>query len=198
LAIQEFEEKSKDKSLSAFLEYVALVSDVDLYKGEENVVTVMTLHSAKGLEFPVVFITGFEEGIFPHSRSLKKNDELEEERRLCYVGMTRAKERLYLTYAWRRNLNGNTLFNSVSRFFAEIPKNIKKKVGIEKIDEIPSYNQKMKKIEVAIGDKVRHTDWGIGTVLDKTDTEDDTFVTIKFTQVGLKKLSMNYAPLEKA
>jgi DNA helicase-2/ATP-dependent DNA helicase PcrA len=198
LAIQEFEEKSKDKSLSAFLEYVALVSDVDLYKGEENVVTVMTLHSAKGLEFPVVFITGFEEGIFPHSHSLKKNDELEEERRLCYVGMTRAKERLYLTYAWRRNLNGNALFNSVSRFFAEIPKNIKKKVGIEKIDEIPSYNQKMKKIKVAIGDKVRHTDWGIGTVLDKTDTEDDTFVTIKFAQVGLKKLSMNYAPLEKA
>jgi DNA helicase-2/ATP-dependent DNA helicase PcrA len=197
LAVQEFEENNVDKSLSAFLEYVALITDIDLYKGEEDVVTVMTLHSAKGLEFPVVFITGFEEGIFPHSRSVNKEEELEEERRLCYVGMTRAKEKLYLTYAWRRNLNGNTLFNSVSRFLNEIPKHLQEKVSVEEVEEIPSLNKIEEKIEVEVGDKIRHADWGIGTVLDKIGTENDIFITVDFKKVGLKKLSMNYAPLEK-
>ncbi len=197
LAVQEFEENNEDKSLTAFLEYVALITDIDLYKGEEDVVTVMTLHSAKGLEFPVVFITGFEEGIFPHSRSLNSSEELEEERRLCYVGMTRAKERLYLTYAWRRNLNGNTLFNSVSRFLSEIPKHLKEKVGIEKGEEIPSLDNKREKLEVTVGDKIKHADWGIGVILNKTDTENDIFITVDFEGVGLKKLSINYAPLEK-
>ena len=197
LGVQEFEENNEDKSLTTFLEYVALITDIDLYKGEEDVVTVMTLHSAKGLEFPVVFITGFEEGIFPHSRSLNSSEELEEERRLCYVGMTRAKERLYLTYAWRRNLNGNTLFNSVSRFLTEIPKHLKEKVGIEKGEEIPSLDNKREKFEVTVGDKIKHADWGIGVILNKTDTESDIFITVDFERVGLKKLSINYAPLEK-
>jgi len=197
LAVQEFEVNNEDKSLTAFLEYVALITDIDLYKGEEDVVTVMTLHSAKGLEFPVVFITGFEEGIFPHSRSLNSGEELEEERRLCYVGMTRAKERLYLTYAWRRNLNGNTLFNSVSRFISEIPKHLKEKADIEKEEEIPSLDNRREKIEVAVGDKIRHVDWGIGVILNKIDTENDIFITVDFEKVGLKKLSINYAPLEK-
>jgi len=197
LAVQEFEENNEDKSLTAFLEYVALITDIDLYKGEEDVVTVMTLHSAKGLEFPVVFITGFEEGIFPHSRSLNSGEELEEERRLCYVGMTRAKERLYLTYAWRRNLNGNTLFNSVSRFISEIPKHLKEKADIEKEEEFPSLDNRREKIEVAVGNKVRHVDWGIGLIVNKIDTENDIFITVDFERVGLKKLSMNFAPLEK-
>jgi len=197
LAVQEFEENNEDKSLTTFLEYVALITDIDLYKGEEDVVTVMTLHSAKGLEFPVVFITGFEEGIFPHSRSLNSGEELEEERRLCYVGMTRAKERLYLTYAWRRNLNGNTLFNSVSRFISEIPKHLKEKADIEKGEEIPSLDNRREKIEVAVGDKIRHVDWGIGIILNKIDTENDIFITVDFESVGLKKLSVNFAPLEK-
>ncbi len=197
LGVREFEENNEDKSLTTFLEYVALITDIDLYKGEEDVVTVMTLHSAKGLEFPVVFITGFEEGIFPHSRSLNSREELEEERRLCYVGMTRAKERLYLTYAWRRNLNGNTLFNSVSRFFSEIPKHLKEKADIEKGEEIPSLDNRREKIEVAVGDKIRHVDWGMGVILNKVDTENDIFVTVDFEKVGLKKLSMNFAPLEK-
>lgn len=197
LAVQEFEENNEDKSLTAFLEYIVLITDIDLYKGEEDVVTVMTLHSAKGLEFPVVFITGFEEGIFPHSRSLDSGEELEEERRLCYVGMTRAKERLYLTYAWRRNLNGNTLFNSVSRFLSEIPKHLIEKVGIEKGEEILSLDNRREKIEVIVGDKIRHADWGIGIILNKTDTESDIFITVDFERVGLKKLSVNFAPLEK-
>src|SRR5665648_1025129 len=197
LAVQEFEENNEDKSLTAFLEYVALITDIDLYKGEKDVVTVMTLHSAKGLEFPVVFITGFEEGIFPHSRSLNSSEELEEERRLCYVGMTRAKERLYLTYAWRRNLNGNTLFNSVSRFFSEIPKHLKEKAGKEKGEEIPSLENNKEKIEVVVGDKIRHADWGMGVILNKIFTASDIFITVDFERVGLKKLSMNFAPLEK-
>jgi DNA helicase-2/ATP-dependent DNA helicase PcrA len=198
LAVQEFEDNNEDKSLTAFLEYVALITGIDLYKGEEDAVTVMTLHSAKGLEFPVVFITGFEEGIFPHSRSLNSGEELEEERRLCYVGMTRAKERLYLTYTWRRNLNGNTLFNSVSRFLSEIPKHLKEKVGIEKGEEVPSLDNRREKIEVIVGDKIRHADWGIGVILNKIDTENDIFITVDFKRVGLKKLSINFAPLEKA
>jgi len=197
LAMQDFEENNQDKSLSAFLEYVALITDIDLYKGEEDTVMVMTLHSAKGLEFPVVFITGFEEGIFPHSRSLNNEEELEEERRLCYVGMTRAKERLYLTYAWRRNLNGNTLFNSVSRFLTEIPKHIQKKIGVEKVEEISSLNKVKKKIDVTIGDKVRHADWGVGIILNKIDTKNDIFIIVDFEKMGVKKLSMNYAPLER-
>lgn len=197
LGVQEFEENNEDKSLTTFLEYVALITDIDLYKGEEDVVTVMTLHSAKGLEFPVVFITGFEEGIFPHSRSLNSGEELEEERRLCYVGMTRAKERLYLTYAWRRNLNGNTLFNSVSRFISEIPEHLKEKVDIEKGEEVPLLDNRREKIEVAVGDKIRHVDWGIGVILNKVDTGNDIFITVDFERVGLKKLSVNFAPLEK-
>jgi len=197
VAMQDFEEGSAEKSLSSFLEYVALVSDIDLYKGREDVVTVMTLHSAKGLEFPVVFITGFEEGIFPHARSAKNYEELEEERRLCYVGMTRAMERLYLTYAWRRNLNGNTLFNNVSRFYKEIPKKLLEKAHIGKMEEVQEFKKNEKKIEVSTGDRVKHTDWGIGVILEKNVTENDTFLTVNFTKVGLKKLSMNYAPLEK-
>jgi len=164
LAVQDFEENNEDESLTAFLEYVALITDIDLYKGEEDVVTVMTLHSAKGLEFPVVFITGVEEGIFPHSRSLNSSEELEEERRLCYVGMTRAKERLYLT---------------------------------EKGEEIPSLDNRREKIEVIVGDRIRHADWGIGVILNKIETENDIFITVDFERVGLKKLSMNFAPLEK-
>ena len=198
LAVQEFEENNENESITAFLEYVALITDIDLYKGEEDVVTVMTLHSAKGLEFPVVFITGFEEGIFPHSRSLNSGEELEEERRLCYVGMTRAKERLYLTYAWRRNLNGNTLFNSVSRFISEIPKHLKEKADIEKGEVIPSLDNRIEKIEVVVvGDKIRHVDWGTGVIVNKIDTENDIFITVDFESVGLKKLSMNFAPLER-
>jgi len=198
LAMQEFEDNNQEKSLNAFLEYVALITDIDLYKGEENVVTLMTLHSAKGLEFPVVFITGFEEGIFPHSRSMHNKEELEEERRLCYVGMTRAKERLYLTYTWRRNMNGNTLFNSVSRFLSEIPAHLQNKIkpneGIEEI--LPLYKGIVKE-EIEIGDIVKHADWGVGIILNMVDTQNDVFITVEFQKVGIKKLSMNYAPLEK-
>ena len=114
-------ETYQDLGLEAFLEEIALVSDIDNYSGDTNAVTLMTLHAAKGLEFPVVFIPGVEEGIFPHSRALFDAEQMEEERRLCYVGMTRAKERLYLLYANTRLLYGATNHNPPSRFLLEIP-----------------------------------------------------------------------------
>ena len=112
---------SKYARLKDFLQEVALISDVDNYNANQNVLTLMTLHNAKGLEFPVVFITGVEEGLFPHSRSLTESTEMEEERRLAYVGITRAKERLYLTYAQSRLIYGNIQSNIPSRFINEIP-----------------------------------------------------------------------------
>ncbi|MQL53901.1 DNA helicase PcrA, partial [Desulfofundulus thermobenzoicus] len=118
---REFDQRAEDRSLPAFLAELSLVSDVDHYDQEADQVVLMTLHSAKGLEFPVVFLVGMEEGVFPHSRSLTEPAELEEERRLCYVGITRARERLYLTHSWQRTLYGVTRHNDPSRFLEEIP-----------------------------------------------------------------------------
>ncbi len=115
--------------VQAFLESLALVTDMDEYDAEQSTVTLMTLHSAKGLEYPVVFLAGLEEGVFPHIRSLGEPVELEEERRLCYVGITRAMERLYLTHTWSRSLFGSTQYNPPSRFLAEIPAELQRRVG---------------------------------------------------------------------
>ncbi len=120
----EFEEESADNSLAEFLESITLSSDVDEMQDEENVVTLMTLHSAKGLEFPAVFLVGLEEGIFPGYKSIGEPKELEEERRLFYVGITRAKQFLYLTYAKHRTIFGSTSYNAVSRFIKEIPEEL--------------------------------------------------------------------------
>jgi DNA helicase-2/ATP-dependent DNA helicase PcrA len=122
--LEEFQQKSEDGSLSAFLEQVALFSDHEAEDGTKNSVTLMTLHSAKGLEFPLVFIIGMEEKLFPHVRSLEDREQMEEERRLCYVGMTRAKERLFLTNARRRRTFGQDQFNTPSRFIGDIPKDL--------------------------------------------------------------------------
>ncbi len=118
---QEFDREDEERTLSAFLAKVALYTDLDTYDQKADQTVLMTLHSAKGLEFPVVFLIGMEEGVFPHSRSLLDRGELEEERRLCYVGITRAKQRLYLTHCWQRTLYGTTRFNEPSRFLKEIP-----------------------------------------------------------------------------
>ncbi len=123
-AAMEFEIQSGETSLEEFLAHVSLVTDVDNYEEGADSVVLMTLHSAKGLEFPVVFIAGMEEGIFPGYRAMTSESELEEERRLCYVGITRAKELLYLTYAYCRTLYGNTTYNTVSRFVEEIPEEL--------------------------------------------------------------------------
>jgi DNA helicase-2/ATP-dependent DNA helicase PcrA len=116
-------------SLEEFLETVSLVADSDELTDDDSQVILMTLHTAKGLEFPVVFLTGLEDGVFPHIRSLGEPDELEEERRLAYVGITRARQRLYLTHAWCRSLFGSTQYNPVSRFVAEIPPALLANIG---------------------------------------------------------------------
>jgi DNA helicase-2/ATP-dependent DNA helicase PcrA len=115
--------------VQAFLESLALVTDLDELDPEQSSVTLMTLHSAKGLEYPVVFLSGLEEGVFPHIRSLGEPDELEEERRLCYVGITRAMERLYLTHTWSRSLFGATQYNPPSRFLGEVPEALQRRLG---------------------------------------------------------------------
>lgn len=116
-----FDENGAEKSLEAFLEEIALVADVDNFNSEDDAVVLMTVHSAKGLEFPVVFLTGLEEGIFPHARALGEEEQMEEERRLCYVGITRAQQRLFLSFACRRFLHGSGVFHEPSRFLEEIP-----------------------------------------------------------------------------
>lgn len=131
-AAEDYEDETEDKSLSGFLDKVALVADVDSLTDEGGAITLMTLHSVKGLEFPVVFISGMEEGIFPHSRALTSDVELEEERRLCYVGITRARERLYLTNAKRRRLYGAEQWNAPSRFLYDIPDEV--------LDTVPARN----------------------------------------------------------
>jgi len=126
---QEFEQQNEDPSLTAFLSHISLISDLDQLNPQANAVTLMTLHSAKGLEFPVVFLVGLEEGLFPHQRSLNSQSEMEEERRLCYVGMTRARQRLYLTHTWRRTLYGRMEVSTPSRFLRELPPELAQTVG---------------------------------------------------------------------
>ncbi len=215
----------EDKSLAAFLEKIALVSDQDGIEDDSRV-TLMTLHTAKGLEFPVVFIAGFEEGIFPHFRAAEDNEEMEEERRLCYVGITRAKKNLYLTCARQRLMFGRTTCNEVSSFTSEIPENI-----LEDISPVPkqSFNRvyshenaqpkikaenrsisskiempKMenKKInntassEVKAGVKIKHKVFGKGLVISTKPLGSDVQVTVHFENAGLKNLLLGSSPIE--
>lgn len=200
-SIREYEKINPQNNLNEFLTYISLISDVDNIdiSEEGNVVNLMTLHCSKGLEFPVVFLTGLEEGIFPHNRSLSNQNELEEERRLCYVGMTRAMERLYLTYSWRRNLDGKTKFNQVSRFFTEIPKKYLEKSEIYSNDIIFSNNnrpdQENKYLE--INDRIYHPEWENGYIINKQKVGDDFYITVHFKAFGIKRLSLKYAPIKK-
>jgi DNA helicase II / ATP-dependent DNA helicase PcrA len=193
----------QDLGLDGFLEEVSLVSDVDSMQAGANVVTLMTLHAAKGLEFPVVFMTGMEETIFPHSRALYDQSEMEEERRLCYVGMTRAKEELYLSFATGRLLYGTVQHNPPSRFLSEIDASFQ----VESIslggsmwqstyDQTPTddFNQEPRYIpELYEGDNVQHEVFGAGTVV---EMQGETAV-IYFKGKGTKKLNVAFAPLKK-
>jgi len=161
------------------------MSDIDTLEEENSSVVLMTLHSAKGLEFPVVFMTGMEEGVFPHSLSMGEREELEEERRLCYVGMTRAKRYLYLTSAEIRTLYGHTNSNELSRFVKEIPE---------------EYIEPVTKIEVTFerGERVWHSRWGEGIVQEVRPLEDgETELVVVFNEIGKKHLLAKYAGLEK-
>ncbi len=204
---REYEASDDDPSLAGFLANIALVSDLDALEEDASYVTLMTLHSAKGLEFSNVFLTGLEEGVFPHSRTLTEPEELEEERRLAYVGITRAIDRLFFTYASRRALFGNTYAYPKSRFLEEIP-------GLEVLesDSVPLPRPAGGRWrEVAIhesagagvhlglvtGDRVRHPKWGEGRIENIVGAGGDGLVTIDFPNVGQKMLMLKYAPLEK-
>ncbi|CAN5167477.1 DNA helicase PcrA [soil metagenome] len=195
-----------DMDLAGFLEEVSLVSDLDSADFESDAVTLMTLHAAKGLEFPVVFMTGLEETIFPHSRALYDQSEMEEERRLCYVGMTRARQELYMTYASSRLLYGGVQHNPPSRFLSEIDGEFQAMATENSYgyDNGPTYSFEDNQAhppsdepryvpELNEGDGVRHQLFGMGTVL---EIEGDT-ATIYFKGKGTRKLNIAFAPLEK-
>ncbi|WP_339061030.1 DNA helicase PcrA [Tepidibacillus marianensis] len=206
----EFESQSEDKSLITFLTDLALVADIDILDEEKEVqagVTFMTLHSAKGLEFPVVFLAGLEEGIFPHSRALFEEDEMEEERRLAYVGITRAEQELYLTHAQSRVLFGKTQVNAPSRFIQEIPEELlidvrkEEKKQWQQTRKTTIYDMQKRpepRGDWKVGDKAKHGKWGIGVVVQTKGNEDDLELQIAFpTPVGIKKLLARFAPIEK-
>ena len=180
--------------LSDFLAEVALFTDMDRYESGADVVALMTLHSVKGLEFPVVFITGMEEGLFPHIRSMDSHVELEEERRLCYVGITRAKEHLFLTRCTMRHLYGSTSFNPPSRFLMEMPAELLEEVEAGDIIA-PAFRDPVTEFEP--GDRVKHKKWGPGTVIGIDGVGEDARVTVSFPEVGIKTLLLSYAPLER-
>lgn len=214
----EFAVQSPEGTLADFLERVSLVADADSVptdaeQGEttDDAITLMTLHTAKGLEFPVVFLTGMEDGVFPHQRSLADPQELAEERRLAYVGITRARERLYITRAQMRSAYGAAQYNPASRFLADIPQPLIQWQGVSS-GSVPSsltakpqvatlrssFGSSRKlppKVDLAVGDRVTHDAFGLGTV---TEIEGNGGVAfIDFGDLGVKRLALRFAPLEK-
>lgn len=196
-SLREYEKMNPANNLNDYLTYISLISDVDTNNDfkNDNLVYLMTLHCVKGLEFPVIFLTGFEEGLFPHQKSLTNQLELEEERRLCYVGMTRAMERLYITYSWRRNIDGKTAFRQPSRFLNEIPPNCTEKVEFIP-PEFPDFKNLNKK-DIQIENWILHPDWGEGIITNIKETTDDLYITVQFKDFGIKRLSLKYAPIKK-
>jgi DNA helicase-2/ATP-dependent DNA helicase PcrA len=188
------------RRVELFLESISLVTDVDSME-DTSAVTLMTLHNAKGLEFPVVFITGMEDGVFPHMRSLGEPTELEEERRLCYVGITRAMEQLYLTRAWSRNLWGGTNYNPPSRFLGEIPDELvtqatraKRRLSLERTT---AKHPTVTESDIGVGDRVRHSPWGTGNVTEIVGAGDRAEAYVNFDGQGVKRLLLAWAPLER-
>lgn len=216
-----YEEETQEPTLEGLLEEIALVADIDNLEESDNRVVLMTLHSAKGLEFPYVFICGMEDGIFPSYMTImsENDDDMEEERRLCYVGITRAKKKLYLSAAKRRMVHGRTQFNSVSRFIDEIPENLMK-IGMEtqsreKRKEKALFSatraQKFRKpyqtktfaapssvtLSYQVGDMVSHIKFGKGIVQDIVSGGRDYEVTVDFEKCGRKKMFASFAKLKK-
>lgn len=208
-----------EEKLTVFLNDLALVSDIDNLEEDASQVTLMTLHAAKGLEFPVVFLIGLEEGVFPLSRALMEESELEEERRLAYVGITRAEEALYLTNAFSRTLYGRTQYNRPSRFVEEIDQELLEIEGMRPTPKkTPVFAKKTaysyKEPETAVvpsksatggennswkpGDKVKHKKWGLGTVVRVSGTSKDLELDVAFPSQGVKRLLAAFAPIEKA
>ena len=206
-ALSEYEETSENKTIDGFLEQVSLINDVDSWEETQNYVTLMTLHLAKGLEFPVVFMTGMEEGLFPHSEASFDKAELEEERRLCYVGMTRAKEKLYLTSSASRRLYGQSRWNIPSRFIGEaglvtssvLDSDYTSLLTDDKLSsEIESNDNKdFTDTLWSIGDRIAHPDFGKGKIIDCVGSGEDLKIEVLFTSGEKKKLMVKYAPLQR-
>jgi DNA helicase-2/ATP-dependent DNA helicase PcrA len=215
-AASEYKDYTPPDGLAAFLERVSLVSDIDELNEKGEAATLITLHQAKGLEFPVVFMVGMEEEVLPHYRSMADTAEMEEERRLCYVGVTRARRCLYLVRTYRRSLFGRSAANAPSRFLDDIPAHlVARQGGVEagvgpgglgkggdvsfddhqRSEKAPS--RPRPSLDLEVGDRVRHTRFGTGTVLDCSRSKDDQEVTVRFEEVGVKMLLLSYAPLEK-
>jgi len=205
------QENPQEVTLASFLEGVTLKSDIDNWNEQEKKVSLMTLHSSKGLEFRIVFLTGLDEGIFPSWRSLESDDEMEEERRLCYVGITRAKERLYFTSASQRLLFGNTSLFPPSRFLDEVPDNLKEThsdtmiikpmerqvIQTSQQNITQNNNSKDADFDFKAGDRVRHKTWGKGIIKEVSGKGSNMMVTVNF-EIGIKKtLMVEYAKLEK-
>jgi DNA helicase II / ATP-dependent DNA helicase PcrA len=228
-AAREYESREQEPSLGGFVDRLSLLSDVDEEQGTRDArVWMMTLHSAKGLEFPVVVLAGLEEGLFPHSRSREDEEELEEERRLCYVGMTRARSRLVLTGAARRRIFGEYQSSEPSRFIDEVPAELVERVAasfssssgyqgnfphyqfrtnpygrgrrVKEAEPTYSYEDEDQSTGIALklGMKVRHPQFGVGTVLSVERLDDDTKLVVRFVAVGQKTLRAKYARLEPA
>jgi DNA helicase II / ATP-dependent DNA helicase PcrA len=202
-AAEDFTHGEAEPTLEGFLDGVALVSDVDELKDAEGRVTLMTLHSAKGLEFPAVFMAGLEEGVFPHARSMNDPDEIEEERRLCYVGVTRAKERLTLSWALHRRIHGYGV-GEPSRFLREMPEEHLLLLNAGRVPEraepsrvVPRYEPEEESWPIKVGARVRHARFGEGLVVGVERDGGDTVVTVGFASVGRKRLSLQYAQLEE-
>ncbi|MCH5194456.1 MAG: UvrD-helicase domain-containing protein [Oscillospiraceae bacterium] len=219
--VKYMEENGEDASLTGFLEEISLYTDADRMADSDNAVSMMTMHSAKGLEFPTVFIVGMEEGIFPGNRSLDSLEDLEEERRLAYVAITRAKEKLYITHAKQRMLFGSTNRNLISRFAKEIGAEYVEKIdstvktaddsGSMIVQSTPKYSLKSElanrkadqtkknasAVDFSTGERVKHNVFGEGTVLSVKKISNDAMLEIAFDSVGTKKLMANYAKITK-
>jgi DNA helicase II / ATP-dependent DNA helicase PcrA len=204
------------ETIDEFLEAVSLVADQDELTEDDSSVVLMTLHTAKGLEFPTVFIVGLEDGVFPHLRSLGEPDELEEERRLCYVGITRARERLYISNAWSRSLFGSTQYNPPSRFLNEIPEHLTRMIEGGRqarlsergrasiVDSVmrgrgatPARTTGAENLGLRVGDDVMHGKWGEGVVIEVIGEGDKAEGIVRFASVGEKRLLLAWAPLKK-
>ena len=218
-------EDTEELTLSAFLAEVALFSDLDQMDDEEDSVTIMTMHGAKGLEFPVVFITGMEEGVFPHNRAIHamSPDEMEEERRLCYVALTRAKEQVFLTRAGERMLYGRTNYNPVSRFLREIPSELlldmnqamaKQRSGerselssgasqasLRKGDGVflqtKRSDESKPQCDYQMNDTIEHKKWGRGVIVGISGSGEELSVRVILPEIGMKDLFVKYAPIKK-
>ena len=204
----EFQQMDPEERLSAFLEGVTLVSDIDTLEESKDAITLITLHQAKGLEFPVVFIVGMEDGILPHIRSMDDPSQMEEERRLFYVGMTRARERLYMTRAFRRGFRGGGGPSVPSRFLKDIPQHLISSLGADGRQEVSAVRQGTSagvarrppaaSAPLKAGERVRHSRFGEGIVVSCVPSGEDHEVTVAFKgDSGIKRLLLSFAPLEK-